>query len=219
VIDLHLIRHGETEWHAENRYAGRSDIRLTDRGLRQAAALAASAPRLDLGLVASSQLRRAVETAAPLAAAAGVPHRVDARFEEVDFGRGEGLTRDEMGRRFPVDLDAFLARPASHPLPGGEPGAAAVERAFAGLAALVAEHREDAGAIALVAHTTLIRLMLCTFLGLPLDEYRRRFPVVGNVTVTTVRVDATPVAAELIASAGLIAFNMPLSDPEELPAL
>lgn len=214
-MDLHLIRHGETEWHAENRYAGRSDIRLTGRGVRQAAVLAASASRLNLGLVASSHLRRAIETAAPLAAAAAVPHRVDARFAEVDFGRGEGLTRDEMRTRFPDDLDAFLARPASHPLPGGEPGVAAAERAFAGLAALVAEHREDAGAIALVAHTTLIRLMLCTFLRLPLDEYRRRFPEVGNVSVTTVRVDRTPVAAEMIASAGLIAFNMPLPGHEE----
>lgn len=218
-MDLHLIRHGETEWHAENRYAGRSDVRLTDRGVRQAEALAASTSRWNLGLVASSHLRRAVETAAPLAAAAGVPHRVDARFGEVDFGNGEGLTRDEMRTRFPAELDAFLARPASHPLPGGEPGAVAVERAFAGLAALVAEHREDAGAIALVAHTTLIRLMLCTFLGLPLDEYRRRFPVIGNVTVTTVRVDATPVAAELIASAGLIAFNaaLPASGESQAP--
>lgn len=203
MITVHLLRHGETVWHAENRYAGVSDVALTDRGREQAAALAPWAEQAGLALVASSDLSRALQTAAPIAAL-GVPHVVDPALREVDFGDGEGRTRTEMSTLFPAALDAFHSAPASSPLPGGENGKEAADRAVAAIARLCAPH--DGATIAVIAHSTLIRLVLCRLLGLPVDDYRRRFPVMGNVTVTTVRVPAGPADA-LVAEAALLRFN------------
>ena len=64
-----LARHGETAWHAENRYAGRSDVALTPRGHEQAELLAGWAARAGLSAIWCSPLGRAHETAA----AAGPP--------------------------------------------------------------------------------------------------------------------------------------------------
>ena len=185
MTELVLVRHGETEWHAENRYAGRSDVALTPRGREQAAALGEWAAGAGLGAVLTSPLRRARDTAGPAARAAGLECRVDERLIEVDFGRGEGRTRDEMREAFPDAVAAFLDRPATHPLPDGESGANAVGRAAPALAEAVAAHPE--GRVLVVAHQTLLRLLLCSLLGLPLDHYRAVFPKLESTARTVVR--------------------------------
>ncbi|WP_286054831.1 histidine phosphatase family protein [Actinomycetospora termitidis] len=174
MTELVFVRHGETEWHAENRYAGRTDVALTARGVEQAGALATWAAGAGPDLVLSSPLSRARRTAEPAAAAAGCPLVVEAGLVEVDFGAGDGLTRDEMADRFPDALAAFLAAPSSHPFPGGERGDVAVTRARRVLDGVVAQ-RPDARVL-VVAHQTLLRLLLCDYLGLPLDHYRAVFP-------------------------------------------
>ena len=207
MTTIHFVRHGETVWHHENRYAGSSDVALTERGRRQASALAGWAASVPIERVLSSDLSRAVETATESATAVGVPLEVDPRLREVDFGRGEGMTADEMTATFPDERERFLSAPASSPLPGGESGVAAVERAGTALLELAASERTAL----VVAHTTLGRLLLCHVLGLPLDAYRRAFPSVGNGTVSTFELppDARSVA-ELAGSAALLRFNSPV---------
>ena len=68
-----LVRHGETEWHAENRYAGISDVSLTARGLEQAKQLAAWAGTAGFAAVWTSTLTRAQLTAAPCADVSAYP--------------------------------------------------------------------------------------------------------------------------------------------------
>lgn len=179
-MSLHVIfvRHGETVWHAENRYAGSSDIALTERGRRQAHALADWAEKADLTAVWASPLTRSQETAHDSAERAGLPVNVDPRLRELDFGIAEGLTRAEMRERFPEQLAAFKADPVANHLPSGEHPRDASDRYREFLADLQAEHRE--GRVLVVAHTTAIRLALCRMLGLPLREYRRIFPFLDN---------------------------------------
>lgn len=204
---VHFVRHGETVWHAENRYAGVSDIPLTDRGRAQAETLAVWAGGAGVDRVLASDASRAIDTARVSADAVGVPLEIDPRLREVDFGRGEGLTASDMEREFPSARAAFLSRPASSPLPGGEAGSAAVERAGSVLVELTAS---DATAL-VVAHTTLGRLLLCHLLGLPLDAYRRVFPSVGNGTVTTFELPADAASvADLAGRAALLRFNAPV---------
>jgi broad specificity phosphatase PhoE len=190
VTTFVLVRHGETEWHAENRYAGRSDVALTDRGREQAQTLAGWARDADLDAVVCSTLARARSTAEPAAAAAGLALRADARLREVDFGDGEGRSHDEMAQLFPDAFAAFRARPASSPLPGGEDGATALARGLEAVDALHAEFPE--GRVLVVAHSTLLRLLLCGLLGLPLDRYRTAFPRLQNVALTEVRLPDGP---------------------------
>jgi broad specificity phosphatase PhoE len=184
MTELHLARHGETVWHAENRYAGISDVALTDRGRDQGARLAEWAARAGVVRIVASPLARARETAALAGEAAGLAVQTDPRLREVDFGEGEGLTGAEMEAGFPAARAAFLAAPATSPLPGGEPGPEAAARFLAGLADAAAGVD---GPVLVVAHSTVMRLALCRMLGLPLDAYRARFPRLGTATLTTVR--------------------------------
>ncbi|MGD3109121.1 histidine phosphatase family protein [Streptomyces sp. YGL11-2] len=186
MTDFILVRHGETVWHAENRYAGRSDVPLTDHGREQARALAQWAATAGLTAVWSSPLSRARLTAAPAADACGLTPHIDERLYEVDFGQGEGLTRDEMRRRFPQRLAAFLADPVENHLPGGEHPRRAAERAAACLADIAREQPD--GRVLLVAHSTLVRVLLCHLLGIPLADYRRVFPQLHNGALTEIRV-------------------------------
>ena len=96
MTDLILVRHGETIWHHDNRYTGRSDVPLTERGHRQAEAFARWAATSPPHALWVSPLSRARDTAAPIAKATGLSMRIDERLVELDFGRGEGLTGAEM---------------------------------------------------------------------------------------------------------------------------
>lgn len=182
-----LARHGESVWHADNRYAGVSDIELTQRGHDQADALAGWAATAGLDGVWSSPQRRARDTAEPAAKVNGLPVEVDARLRELDFGVAEGLTRSEMSSRFPEDLDAFRVDPVTHHFPGGEHPRGAAERYLDVLGELRQRHPE--GKVLVVAHSTAIRLALCALLGMPLNRYRTVFPLLVNCALTEVVLD------------------------------
>lgn len=184
---LFLIRHGETVWHADNRYAGgTSDIDLTEAGRRQAEQLASWASVEHFDAVVTSPVRRAMETARPISAASGLPLETVEDLREVDFGVAEGRTVEEL-----IELDAdmvrrFWADPAAHPFPGAEEPLAAARRAGNALRAIADRHR--GGTVLVVAHNTLLRLGICDLLGLPVDRYRQLFPRLDNATVTEVLV-------------------------------
>ncbi len=133
---LVLVRHGETVWHAENRYAGISDIGLTAKGIAQAEQLAHWAACAQLSAVWSSPLSRAQATAAPAAQAAQLRLQIDPRLQELSFGQAEGLTAAEMHARFPAERVAFEQNPVRHFLPGGEDPSTAADRGCAALRAI-----------------------------------------------------------------------------------
>ena len=139
VPRLVLWRHGRTEWNASGRFQGQLDPPLDDVGRRQARLAAphlaaAGLPRGET-VVVSSDLSRAAETAATLTPFLGVPVRLDARLREHGMGVWEGLTRDEVGARFPDQLADWAAgRPVRGR--GGEDPAEVAERALAALADL-----------------------------------------------------------------------------------
>ncbi|GHB78851.1 phosphoglycerate mutase [Streptomyces umbrinus] len=179
-MSLHVIfvRHGETLWHAENRYAGSTDIALTEHGHAQSRALADWAEQADLTAIFASPLTRSQETARDSAVRTGLPVRVDERLRELDFGIAEGLTRAEMHQRFPEHLAAFRTDPVTNHFPKGENPLDASDRYLAFLTELQAEHHE--GRVLVVGHSTAIRLALCRLLGLPVRHYRRTFPFLAN---------------------------------------
>lgn len=115
-----VVRHGQSQWNAAGRWQGWADPPLTDLGRRQSRLAATSLEGIDV--VVSSDLQRAVETAALLAEPLGLtPRPADARLRERDVGQWTGLTRAQIERRWP-ELLASMSQP-----PGGE-SAAALER-------------------------------------------------------------------------------------------
>jgi probable phosphoglycerate mutase len=96
-----VIRHGETEWNVANRVQGHGDSRLTAAGRAQARSLALRLAGEHFDLLVSSDLGRALETAQPLAEASAHAIQRDARLRERNFGAGEGLSYEEIGKRYP----------------------------------------------------------------------------------------------------------------------
>jgi len=178
VTRLALIRHGETIWQAEHRYAGSIDIPLGPRGLEQAERLANWASSADLVAIWVSPLLRARETAAPSERVTGLTARVDSRLREIHFGRGEGLTETEIKQSFPQAFAAFEADPAVHYLPGGEDPREVALRAIECFREVETMHPR--GRVLVVTHNTLIRVALCQLLGVPLSKYRTVFPTIAN---------------------------------------
>jgi probable phosphoglycerate mutase len=104
AIDLLVVRHGQSEWNAIGRWQGHADPSLSELGRRQAAVASASIGAVD-GII-SSDLLRAVETAAIIAQQLGVgPVIVDERLRERDVGDWSGLTRAEIDKGWPGWLD------------------------------------------------------------------------------------------------------------------
>ena len=187
MTDLVLVRHGETEWSAQGRYAGATDVPLNESGREQARRLAAWASGARLTEVWSSPLVRARETAEIAIGGARLPLRIDPRLAELDFGEAEGLTSAQMRELFPDARAAFESDPAQHPLPGGERPGAALARALGCLDEISAGNPQ--GRVMVVVHTTLIRLLVCHLLGIALGDYRRRLPVIDHGALTELRLD------------------------------
>ena len=90
---LYVARHGQTQWNAENRICGRTDLPLNEVGLQQASALAEKAADCHLDVIVASPMLRARQTAQAVAAKCGIPVLTDARLIEQDYGIFEGMDR------------------------------------------------------------------------------------------------------------------------------
>jgi probable phosphoglycerate mutase len=154
---LALIRHAESTWNAAGRWQGQGDPSLSPRGRQQAEDLAREIAGLAIGLVVTSDLARAVETAGPLARALGVELLRCPGLRELDLGGWTGLTRPEIAARDPAALARFEAGGDAAPAGGGETRGDLARRARASLTALerIADRR-----IAVVTHLGVIRALL-----------------------------------------------------------
>ena len=178
---LFMVRHGRTEWNDTGRYLSRTDVDLSPAGHAQAERLAHWAASARIGAIATSPSLRALRTADAVGARVGVKPRRDPRLRELDFGIAEGRTIVELRSADPEAVMRFEAEPVAHPLPGGEDPLAGLARVHAAIADLVAARVERA---LVITHNTLLRLFLCDALGIPIGEYRRRFPAIEHCAVT-----------------------------------
>ena len=106
---LVVWRHGNTDWNADGRVQGQTDTPLNDLGRQQAVDAAELLVRLRPDAIVASDLRRAVDTAAALAALTGLSVRPDVRLRERYFGAWQGLTMTEVSQRRPDEHARWAA--------------------------------------------------------------------------------------------------------------
>ena len=154
-----LIRHGQTDWNAQRRLQGSTDIPLNDIGRGQARDAVASLSGYAWDAVVSSPLSRAAETAELIAAGLGLSVvRHVPELVERSFGPAEGMQDGP-------ELDALR-------IPGGFRGAESEDEAASrGLAALESLAEEFRGRrLLVVAHGTLLRVSLSRAIGRTLES-------------------------------------------------
>jgi broad specificity phosphatase PhoE len=155
MTTLILVRHGATDWNVAARAQGHADVELNDLGRAQALAAAERLAAVEVDAVFSSDLRRALDTAGPIAAAHGLTVVADPAFREIDQGEWTGLTEQEIRLRW----SELLWRERHHSTrPGGESPAEVRERALRGLARLVEDH--PSGSVVVVSHGVTIRTLI-----------------------------------------------------------
>ena len=172
---FHLVRHGHYGLLDSGVLAGRTPGHSLDaEGRAQADAIARTLGDRPIAAIVSGPLERALETAAPLAQRLGLPVRIDDAIDELDFGEWTGRSWSTLdGDPAWSDWNRFRATAA---VPGGETAGAVADRALGLLRRLGAEYRAGDAAeaeIALFSHADVIRKVIATLLGVPIDLARR----------------------------------------------
>jgi probable phosphoglycerate mutase len=154
-----LLRHGQTPWNAESRFQGQTDIQLDQVGQEQAERAARLLAALKPDRIVSSDLSRAMATAAPLARLTGLTVTAYKDLRERHGGAWEGLNDVEIRTRYPAEHAQWLP-------PGGESSVVVADRASAALEQIA--NRLEPGSLAVVvSHGAAIRLAVARLLGLP----------------------------------------------------
>ena len=161
MLHLMLVRHGETEWNAQRRYQGQSDVPLSELGVRQAKLVAERLAGREIDAVYASDLKRAWETAQIIVEKNGLKIISEPRLRELKFGILEGLTFDEAQEQYPEMIAAWLSD--FHQTPqGGETIDLFNARVISLLEDLKRQHNEQI--VLLVAHggplSELLRVVL-----------------------------------------------------------
>jgi broad specificity phosphatase PhoE len=170
VTRVFMVRHGATVLSAEDRFAGATDVELSDEGREQTRRLAERLSHEKIIAVYASPLGRTVETAQILAA----PHKLELQkrdgLREINHGRWEGMTRREVEEKFPEEAAEWEKDPYTFAPLGGESGLAVTARALPVLIELVRKHPGEN--FLLVSHKATIRLLLSSLLGFDPRRYR-----------------------------------------------
>ena len=194
MLNIYLIRHGETAWNADNnRYCGRTDIPLTEKGLKQAETLRQQLQSITWNGVFSSPLQRAFTTAQM---ASGVTVVKDARLIEADWGLWESKTKEEFLAENESLWKNWMRDPANNRAGGtGETGTEIVLRVNDFFQSLQKQY--SAGNFLVAAHNGVNRLFLSHKLGMPLCNYRMFFMENATPSMFTLEPDGSFVLRHL----------------------
>ena len=171
VMDIILVRHGQTRFNREERVQGRSDAPLDSQGVVQATLLARRLKAAPVRAVYSSPLRRAVETAAAIAREHDLSVEIEDGLIEMDVGELDGVTFQELRARHDDLLKAWRRDAGAVRMPRGETALEVQARAWPVVQRAAAAHPQ--GAAVVVSHAFALQALICKALGLPLAHLER----------------------------------------------
>lgn len=172
MLRVYFVRHGETDWNAEGRIQGMTDVTLNEKGLAQSKLLAERlAEERDFIALYTSPLRRAFATGEIIADRLGLTPVTDGRLVERDMGIVEGLTGEEVQVKFPEIHLAWKQGSKRVPFPGEE-GREGFQQRLGGFLQHVRLSHTD-HKVAVVTHGGAMGMIMATVMSLDLE---RRFP-------------------------------------------
>jgi alpha-ribazole phosphatase len=160
---LLLVRHGETEMNSSLRYWGRTDVALGAVGKEQAERLCKRLSREKIDTVYSSDLARAMTTARIIASAHNPEVTPCPDIREINYGRLEGLTFEEIDRQYPEIARLWIERSPDIAYPGGE-SIAAMDWRVASFLNILLRHSEKE-TVLVVSHSGFMRNLICRLMG------------------------------------------------------
>lgn len=168
---LYLIRHGETLWNKEKRAQGAQDIKLSENGKIQGKLLADSLKDKNIDLIYASDLSRAYETAELIGKSVEKPVTILEGIREINFGKWEGLTRDEMNNKYKEIFEEWNLRPHLAKIPGGETLKQVQKRAMEAVNGII--EKNPGKNIVMVSHGVSIKAIIFDLLNIELSNYKK----------------------------------------------
>jgi alpha-ribazole phosphatase len=165
ITRLWLIRHGQPEAEVQGRCYGSLDVGLSPEGRRQMECVAARLGNAPLRAVYSSPRRRAAESAHLIAAGHSLQTTTLDALSEINFGSFEGLSYEEIERRYPVLYGQWMESPTEIEFPNGESFSTMRCRVRDSVQRLRQRHSGES--IAIVAHGGVNRILLADALEMP----------------------------------------------------
>lgn len=169
---VYLVRHGATPALAEDRFAGMTNVPLSEEGREQVRRLARRLASDPIAAFYASPMDRTMETARILAE----PHRKPVQpcdgMREINHGHWEGMTRSEVERLYPQEYARWEMDPFSYAPEGGDSGLAVTARALPALLEIVSRHENEHVLVA--THKATLRLLISSLLGFDPRSYRDR---------------------------------------------
>jgi broad specificity phosphatase PhoE len=169
MLEILLIRHGQTDWNRDRRIMGRKPIPLNIQGRRESEAIGRALREIQIQAIFTSPVERAVQTARLIARGRKLKLEMVPEVAEIDYGDWIGKTFDEV-----TEDEAYRVYHATpklaHP-PGGEKMVDVHRRAVNFIEAL--RKRHEAGRIVVVSHADVIKIVVTHYLGLDLNDLLR----------------------------------------------
>jgi|RhiMetdeSRZDD1v2_1073273.scaffolds.fasta_scaffold364010_3 broad specificity phosphatase PhoE len=204
MLHLILVRHGETEWNVQRRYQGQFNVPLSSVGRQQAERIAQRLAGQKIDAVYASDLERAWETAAIIAAKHNLAVASEPRLRELKFGVLEGLTFDEAQIQYPEMITAWL-KDFNQPPQGAESVDLFNARIIALLDDLKQKHDEQT--LLLVGHGGSLSEILRVVLGL--SREKRWYLEMENASLSEVLIAEDYVSLKRLNDTGhLVALTM-----------
>jgi broad specificity phosphatase PhoE len=175
-----LVRHGETTGQSSVRYYGASDVPLSDAGRRQMQRVREAVCDQPFDRVFTSRLCRSIEAAEIITAGSNTLSSV-AAFDEINFGRWEGWTREEIASQDPEGFRLWQDSRDSFRYPGGDSRADFHARVAGGLEETLRAHLDDS--VLMVLHRGVISVILTELLVLSHEDRQRIEIDLGSIHV------------------------------------
>ena len=185
-MELHLIRHGQTNWNEERRVQGQSESRLTDLGIEQARGLGERIQNIEFDAIYCSSSLRTRQTADHAFPSWQKPVTYLDSLREIHMGEWEGKLYAEIESETPDSLHHFWNEPHKFDVPGAESFFQLQNRAMNAIKSIQQDHHGDR--VALVSHGALIKTVMAHIEDLSMDQLWKP-PLMHNCAHNIVRVN------------------------------
>jgi broad specificity phosphatase PhoE len=164
MLEILIIRHGETAWNTAEIFRGRVPVELSELGLQQAEKLSSYLSPKKIKAVYCSPLQRALQTAEAVARRQQVTAQPLDDLTDLDFGQWEGVSVQEVKIKYAEIYRLWLERPDLAQVPGGESLQEARKRSLSAMDKIITENKE--GSVAIITHRVITKVLACALLGL-----------------------------------------------------
>ncbi len=179
---LYLIRHGQTDANKNMIVMGATDVPLNDTGREQADSLGRRLNDLEVDIVYSSPLRRAVDTGRRVFGGEKT-FSYDARLQEFSFGEWEGMGFDDIARQYPETWEMWFKDWSRAKIPGAETFTGFMDRVLTCLGEILERHKGER--VAVISHGGCIRAILASFFSPSLSRGYWQFKI-ENAALTEI---------------------------------